>query len=988
MKNFLLKWGYPLTLLIITLIICFQNYTFGTYLSGWDTLHPELNFGDYFKRILSMWQQHQGLGAVASQAHVSELPRLLIYYLSSFIFPESFLRYSYFFLCLIMGPLGMYFFIKEFFKNKLTAFLSGLLYLLNPVTLQHFNVPLEMFATHYASLPWIMLFSTKYLIHNKKRDLWFFALSITFSASLAHTPTLYYSFLILFIFYLLLAYKFLNKNFKRVATLISLILLLNSYWILPNLYYIVHYGNSVITSKIHYQFSERAFQTGTNYGNILDTALLKNFLFDWGEYDPDKERFVFLLKIWKEHLNNPFYLLIGLGVFVSAISGAVLTLKNKNKTGIIFLPFFIIPFIFIANDNFLFQSLFGFLETYSPTLKESLRFPFTKFSTFLLFSYCMYFAVTLNYLIPKTKVYLKRYNKFVWGFLISLLLVLYSFPVFTGNLISPGMRVNIPSQYFEMFDWFKTQNPNTRIATFPMNTFWGWVYYNFGYEGAGFVWFGLNQPVLDREFDRWHPANEDYYHQMSHALYSDDVEAFNAVLEKYQINWLMVDKNIIDASSPKATFFGQLEGMISKSGKVVKEKEFDNIIVYRVSLDSPANNFVSLYPELKTVGPVYDKTNNDQGFKDNGNYIAANESQIYYPFRSLLSNRNPDEVEFKIDETEESFIFRAKIPLAVANQKLYFPGNEDIIWFDQQDLEQTGIFQPKTMYNGEEVVVTIPKLKNYFSSQIDPAKQISLSKLKNCDYLSAENPSSLRKVGEKIIEVNDKSVLRLNSVLSNNCTAEFLLPNMSHEFGYLITVESRNIENKSILFWVENLTSKKSDLETYLPKTKDFKQLYFVQPPMEQYGQGYFLHFDNVSFNKRPSVNDLGEISIYPIPYDFLTQIHFGEVENKQTTNVNNCIAGINHQIGFYYQVDINKDCNDQATLVLSQSYDNGWMAFDTTGSKLELIPDKKLINNWANGWSLDTAKIKSAVLFFVPQLLQFLGYVLFIMGIILLLAL
>lgn len=983
MKNLLLKSGYPLTLLIIILIVCFQNYSPGTYLSGWDTLHPEFDFSDYFKRTISMWQQHQGLGAVASQAHASELPRLLIYYISSIILPESFLRYSYFFICLIAGPLGMYFFIKEFFRKDLTAFLSGLLYLLNLVTLQHFNVPLEMFATHYASLPWIMLFSTKYLMHNKKRDLGFFVLTIIFSASLAHTPTLYYSFLILFAFYLLLAYKFLVKSFKRIAILIGLILLLNSYWMLPNLYYIVHYGNSVITSKIHYQFSERAFQTGTNYGNILDTSLLKNFLFDWGEYDANDERFVFLLKVWKDHLNNPIYLFIGLAIFVSVISGLIFSLKSKNKTAIVFLPFFIIPFIFIANDNFIFRYLVEFLENYSPTLKESLRFPFTKFSTFFLFSFCIYFAVILNYLIPKTKKYLKKYNQFIWGFVISLLLVFYSLPAFTGNLISPGMRVNIPNEYFSMFEWFKTQNPNTRIASFPMNTFWGWVYYNFGYEGAGFIWFGLDQPILDREFDRWHPRNEDYYYQMSQALYSGDVASFESVLEKYNINWLTVDKNIIDVSSPKATFFNQLEEMIGKSGKIIKEKQFNNIDVYKVNLDSPPNNFISILPQLKTVGPVYNKTNNDQGFKDNGNYISENESEIYYPFRSLLSNRNPDEVEFKIEETKDNFTFRSKIPSSVANKKLYFPKNDNIIWFDQQDLEQTGIYQPSTSYNGQEMTVTIPKIKNYFSSQIDPAKQISLSKLKNCDYLSAENPSSLRKVDEKVVEVNDKSVLRLNSVLSNNCTAEFLLPNMSHEFGYLITVQSRNIENKSILFWIENLTSKKSDLETYLPKSKDLKNLYFVQPPMEKYGQGYFLHLDNVSFNKRPSVNDLGEISIYPIPYDFLTQIHFGETENNDRI-YSNCVNNVYHPIAFYYQVNINNDCKDSSTLVLSQSYDKGWMAFDTTENKLEVISDKKLINNWANGWTLNTEKVKSVIVFFIPQLLQLMGYLLFIMGIIL----
>lgn len=987
MKFVLMKYFYPLILTLITILICFQNYSPGTYVSGWDTLHPEFNFADYFKRTLSVWQQHQGLGAAASQAHAAELPRLILYYLTSLVIPASFLRYSYFFLCLLLGPLGMYFFIKEFSGKKLIAYLSGLLYLLNLVTLQHFFVPLEMFATHYASLPWLFLFSTKYLARHNRKDLILFSLTVIFSSSSAHTPTLYYAFFVCFMFYLILACKFLSKNLKRPLILAALVLLLNSYWILPNVYYVFNYGASVTNSKINYQFSERAYQTGNNYGNLLDTALLKNFLFDWGEYDSDQGKFVFLLKTWKNHLNNPIFPVTGLLLFVAVVGGIFISIKQKSKLGLIFLPLFVLPFVFINNDNFIFQWVIGLLDETSSILKESLRFPFTKFSIMLLFAYCVYFSIFLNYLIPKTSGFFKKYNHLFWGALISVLLLAYMFPMFTGNLIGPGMRVKIPKEYFELFNWFKTQNPNTRIATFPINTFWGWSYYNFGYEGAGFLWFGLNQPVLEREFDRWHPANEDYYHQMSYSVYAKDLNSFENTLEKYQVNWLLVDKNIIDVSSPKAVFVNQLEELITGSSKITREKEFNNLVIYRVNLNVIPNNFISLIPELKTVGPVYNKTNYDQGFKDSGYYKESNQPEIYYPFRSLLSNINPREEEFTVNEFEDKFIFRKKIPDDVNKLKFNIPAEKSIVWFDQNNLEKTGIYQPTVMFNGEEITVTVPKIKNYFSSEIDPSKKISLSKLKDCDYLLAKNQSNLKRIKDELVEVNDKSVLRLNSVLSNNCSAEFLLPTMSHEFGYLITVESRNVQNKTILFWLENLTSKKADIETYLPKTQDFEKLFFIQPPMEQYGQGYFMHFDNVSFNKKATVNDLGEISIYPIPFNFLTEINFGNTKTKNDLGLNNCLSDVKHNIGFYYSLKINNDCNDKADLILSQSNDQGWVAFDTTRG-LELLGGKKLVNNWENGWDINLEKTKSIIIFFIPQLLQFLGYGLFIFGLIVLLIL
>ena len=83
-KNF-----FPVFIALITLFLCAVNYKAGTILSGWDTLHPEFNFTLYFKRIFfGVWQEHQGLGAVASQAHPAEMVRMLLYWPLSFVVPD------------------------------------------------------------------------------------------------------------------------------------------------------------------------------------------------------------------------------------------------------------------------------------------------------------------------------------------------------------------------------------------------------------------------------------------------------------------------------------------------------------------------------------------------------------------------------------------------------------------------------------------------------------------------------------------------------------------------------------------------------------------------------------------------------------------------------------------------------------------------------------------------------------------------------------
>ena len=103
---FTLKLFFPAVLTLLWFIIILNNYIPGTILSGWDTLHPEFNFPLNFERLIfGVWREEQGLGAVAAHAHMSDLPRVLLLWGSSFIFPLEFLRFFLTSLCLLSGVL-------------------------------------------------------------------------------------------------------------------------------------------------------------------------------------------------------------------------------------------------------------------------------------------------------------------------------------------------------------------------------------------------------------------------------------------------------------------------------------------------------------------------------------------------------------------------------------------------------------------------------------------------------------------------------------------------------------------------------------------------------------------------------------------------------------------------------------------------------------------------------------------------------------------
>jgi len=735
-----------IVLLSISLFVCYQNYTPGTILSGWDTLHPEFNFGLALKReIFGLFRSYQGLGAVAAHSDMADIPRIVLLAILDLFLPVAFLRYSYIFLALILGPIGMYLILyKHVLKDKTSSFLGALFYLLNLGTMQQFAVPFEMFVTQYAALPWLFLFATDYLIESRQSvtvranpsnaegesrtphenilldsqakpdrsknkkvrsfSLLFFAITTILAAPQAYAATLWYIYFIAFILYLVSLALFQTIHLrgatsshlgggpkdssevnperfsllKKAFTLILLTLLLNSFWILPNIYYIFTHGSQVPQANINKLFSEQAFLYNKEFGNIKDIAMLKSFLFDWNVYALNNH-FTQLLSPWIQHLKQPFIESLGyLFAFVS-LCGIIYSIFNPfdplreasklrvNKILLAFLPLLFLCLFFLLNDNPPTSPLYSFLREHLSFFKEAYRFPQDKVRGVYTFVFAVYFGagqlLITGFLATLT---MKQFNNLTMQqsnneisrpartisktelaqiVIFTLAIFYFMLPAFKGQLISPYMRIKIPNFYFEMFKWFDNMEEDARVANLPIHSFWGWDYYNwFGsaepsFQGAGFIWFGIKQPVLARDFDRWSPYNEQYYREMSYAIYSKDPQALRLTIEKYNIKYILLDKNIIAPPNPsKVLLYEETQALLEKQEFIQKVKEFGNtLIVYKIKSNIPNSHYVVrnpfyIYPESQVF---YE----DQFFKDYGNYAILQDG-VYYPFVNLIDNQS------------------------------------------------------------------------------------------------------------------------------------------------------------------------------------------------------------------------------------------------------------------------------------------------------------------------------------------------------------
>ena len=696
---------FPLILFFIITAISISNYEPGTWLSGWDTLHPEFNFVLNLKRVLfGVWREEQGLGTVAIHSHMAELPRILVLWILSFVLPLSVLRYLFFFICLLVGPLGVYYFIIHTNKNnnfyiKIAGFIGALSYLLNLGTLQQFYVPFEMFATQYAFLPWLLLCITLYIQNHKNKYLVTLFLLSFFSAPQAYAATLNYAFLgfiVLFIFSFVLLSK---QSLLMAAKPIIFLLLPNLFWFLPNIYATVLHGVEVTNSSTNQLFSPEAYLQSQEYGNLENVLLNKSFLFSWQEYNFPKQDFVFLLDEWKNHLSLNYVIYAEWLIVAISLLGLIASVFSKSKLSFAFITTLVFCLFFLFNDNPPFWYFYQLLYNKIPLFKEVMRTPYTKFSIQFgfLFSFWLSYAVIALGKLPRHII--QKSALIIVSSLITISLILITKPFFFGNLISPSMRINIPTEYSELNTWFNSQ-PFGRIAKLPLHNRTGWVYYDWGYQGAGFSWFGIASPQLDRDFDRWNKYNETLYNELSFAFYNNEPETFEKVLQKYDVKYLLFDESVINPGGNKELLSNNtFDEFINSSSHLSLVKQINFLKIYQTDFDT---NPIKLLTNYSFINSDQAYSEYDSIYIQKGDYVATSEFPIY-PYTNF-DNRSLLTTTINKDSIDISKLF----PQNTARPEIYFP-----YYFDNSNEIPLKIYAQKSssdlkvriVYAGPQLIV-------------------------------------------------------------------------------------------------------------------------------------------------------------------------------------------------------------------------------------------------------------------------------------------
>jgi hypothetical protein len=883
---------YPAGLIAVALALAFLNYQPGSWLSGWDNLHPEFDFKLNIGRSLWVaWQEYQGLGLLAGMAHAADLPRQFILWLASLFFPTPFLRYFWTFSMLVLGPVGCFYLSRDSLLTKFSAttknfaaFFSGLFYLLNLSTIQAFYTPYSAFTTMFAALPWLIWGLIRF--YRRPRLSWALGLGgLLFLASPAfHVQTNFLVFLVVYGFvslqYLLSSGRL--KFFHRAEIfLIGLLTLLatQAYWLLPNAYFSLTSASTTVAAAQNQVATREIALRNQEFGNLGSVALLKGFWFEYVDLG-ENNQFGYMMAPWRDHLSNQAVNTVGWLLFLIVLAGVYYSLRRKMSYGLAFALSLFVGLFFLINNNPPTGWLFSTLAEQLPLFGQLFRSVFSKWSLPVSLGYSLFFSVGIVFLLDIFTFLEPKYTSLVTGFSLTLALLLLTAPAFAGHLIYSPLRTAIPPSYFELFEYMQQQEPATRIANFPQHTFWGWGFYDWGYRGSGFIWYGLPQAVLDRAFDVWSPYSEDYYQEVQRAVYSRDLGQVEAVLEKYSASWILLDRSlqIPGTQDQSGLYLDQITSMLEASEKIHLEKTFDNLSLYRVELAAKPLRYI-----------------------DTGLYEAA-----------------------------------PTTPPPLATTKL--------------SLLET------------------------------PLNNRSQIELKNCDQFN-------QTLFEKEITSTE---VKYKAIDANSCD-HFLYPELSHANAYQIDITHRNISGSPFFVCLESYTSGQCHIYQYLPASNDWITTRLYLPPLNSADSGFTLHLLNYSIGQTPTENWWSQINLTSVTPQSEPEVSNPNLPPSLVKQVRKFGTGL-------YAISLTPSA-ETSQLVLNQAFDSGWKAYapaDTSGGLLSLLANTQTklplpesrhsrAKGWANGWTI-SPNTDGVIIFYQPQLLQYLGFSFILLWLILLL--
>ncbi|KKR54105.1 MAG: hypothetical protein UT88_C0003G0001, partial [Candidatus Woesebacteria bacterium GW2011_GWD2_40_19] len=431
--------------------------------------------------------------------------------------------------------------------------------------------------------------------------------------------------------------------------------------------------------------------------------------------------------------------------------------------------------------------------------------------------------------------------------------------------------------------------------------------------GSGFLTYGISNPILYRDFDRWNSANEDFFNQASFALYSGNSESFVSTLKKYQIRFILLDESIMNAGGTSDILKIPQIKNIAENYQMTPVANFGFLTVYDTGFGKSDMSSPKSYSKIDAdlsyspIDPIYLK---------NGDYVR--EGMTTYPFISLDK--------------------RSGVKIRIENGSVEFKNS---LFNSTLDFPATNSARANLLFN------------QGFPDAF------------NCD---------LKKLGTVSKEIGPFGVLY--RALKGGVACDYIdFPDLKYREAYVLRVTGENRSGRSLKIYLFDSISQVPYLEEILP-TEKFDETYFIYP-RDLEGEGYILNFETRSFGRVLSENLLTGVEFYSVDYESLAGLKNLDLQgadsiknNLKTLNVRkfgNSLYKVNLQGSGLIQLGQGYD-NGWVAFRIS----NPLRGQDFKPKFFEHVK----VNSWANGWQVqsDSPSPFTVYLFYWPQVLEWGG--------------
>ncbi len=942
------KYSYPIILIVFAVIIFATNYQAGTYLLGWDNFNSELNPGLAVSQALSAgWSDFRSFGLVAGMGYGTDLIHAVFVWLVSFILPSNTIRYLFHTVLLAIGALGSYALFTRLRIGRPFAFLGSLSYMLNFGTIQMFNLPYEPFSMFFGFLPWALFAGFGLMEQVNKKTLLAWAIANILLSGAFYVQTMFVVYVLLLgsmnILYFLEHRDQWSDVLKKTLLLWSTLILVNAYWIFTQLYFLTDTVSFVREAKQTLLGWRIPFFQNKAHGTILDFFTQKGYYSDF----EGKNGLIFAP--WLAYLSQPLIRLgqlfiIGL-VFIGILDGT-----NRYKR--YFLLILFVCTVALLMDMPILREMNAFVRQ-SGFIDQVFRSPFSKFASVTSLALGYFLALGSNAIWERMRQ--KKLIGYSLVPLVGTVIIVLSFPIFQGQFFSPEVKVTLPSQYSELFDFFRHQDRHARIALLPEMNVWGWYVYKWGYIGSGFLWHGIEQPIISRSYDVWNRTSENYYLELTNAVSRENVNDLIRVFQKYNITYLIVDYSI--TINPESVFkLQKMVQLLEEDSRIRKASHMDTIDVYKLTDSSYTAPFATSEP-LPNIGPRALRLNNDIAFKNNGWYETKETSafDLYYPFLDLQTATFDPKKTWGIVEHANSFEITAAIP---ADAEGVPTDAREMFVLEKQDDVKMIEMNILIRRVGNTLTVQFPKITIDKTNETQP---------EDCSIEQNQNPSRM---------MTDKTADGTVKVWTSDGTKAcwgYHFDTAPERYAYLLRVISENISGLPATMHGIEHTHQQVVLEHQLNTQSG---PYFILPIGPPDGRGFSINFQNFSFVRTRSENVVSAPLVYLFPQLSLQNIVLGSRNDPVFTPIHPFTRESVQRLGPWGYI-LTPTTSD-STLLFMQAFDPGWTAWERTPTFPYLRPlqNHVLVNNWENGWTFGGNE-EMIVVFFWPQVLQWIGFIL-----------